>query len=84
MKLTEKIPWLMGRLQRTLFPGLEECCATPLTKQEKHLVKVLEIIEIENNVSRDRQWTGRPPAERKPLLAAMWQKPFFTMCIPET
>ena len=50
MKLTEKIPWLMGRLQRTLSPCLEECCATPLTKQEKHLVKVLEIIEIENHV----------------------------------
>jgi len=77
MKLTEKIPWLMGRLQRTLFPCLEECCATPLTKQEKHLVKVLEIIEIENHVSSDRQWTGRPPAERKAISRSYVAKALF-------
>ena len=29
MKLTEKIPWLMGRRQRTLLPCLEQCCAAP-------------------------------------------------------
>ena len=52
MKLKEKIPWLMGRLQRTLFPCLEECSITPLTEQEKHLVKVLELIEIENIFKR--------------------------------
>ena len=77
MKLTEKIPWLMGRLQRTLFPCLEECCATPLTKQEKHLVKVLEIIEIENHVCRGRQWTGRPPAERKAIARSYVAKALF-------
>ncbi len=52
MKLKEKIPWLMGRLQRTLFPCLEECCINPLTEQEKHLVKVLELVEIENIFKR--------------------------------
>ncbi len=77
MKLTEKIPWLMGRLQRTLFPCLEQCCATPLTKQEKHLLKVLEIIEIENHVSRVRQWTGRPPAERKAIARSYVAKALF-------
>jgi len=54
MKLKEKIPWLMGRLQRTLFPCLEECCVTPLTEQEKHLVKVLEIIGIEKHIQKNR------------------------------
>ena len=38
MKLKEKISWLMGRLQRQLFPFLEECCLSLLTELEKHLV----------------------------------------------
>ena len=77
MKLTEKIPWLMGRLQRTLFPCLEQCCTTPLTKQEQHLVKVLEIIEIESHVPKNRQWTGRPPAERKAIARSYVAKALF-------
>jgi hypothetical protein len=31
MKLTEKISWLMGRVQRSLFPHLNEGLPTPLT-----------------------------------------------------
>ncbi|NNF46101.1 MAG: transposase, partial [Desulfofustis sp.] len=77
MKLKEKIPWLMGRLQRTLFPSLDACCAAPLTTQEKHLVKVLEIIEVENHVSKSRQWTGRPPAERKAIARSYVAKALF-------
>ena len=60
MKLRDKIPWLMGRLQRSLFPCLEECCLSPLTLQDKHLVKMLEIIEIESHIPKSRQWTRRP------------------------
>jgi len=37
MKLTNKISWLMGRVQRSLFPHLNECLPTPLTEQEKRL-----------------------------------------------
>jgi len=77
MKLTQNIPWLMGRLQRTLFPCLEQCCTTPLTKQEMHLVKVLEIIEIENHVTKNRQWTGRPPAKRKAITRSYVVKALF-------
>ena len=65
MKLTEKVSWLMGRLQRSLFPSLEQCCVSPLSQQEKHLVKILEIMEIERHIPRIRQWTGRPAAERR-------------------
>lgn len=64
MKLKRKISWLMGRLQQSLFPVLEECCFTPLTEQEKYLVKILELIKIENHVEKHRYFTGRPPAER--------------------
>jgi hypothetical protein len=67
MKLKEKISWMMGRLQRSLFPCLEECCISPLTEQEKQLVKTLEVIEIERHIHNSRVWTGRPPAERKAI-----------------
>jgi len=67
MKLKDKISWIMGRLQRSLFPILEEYCASPLTEQEKHLIKVLEIIEIEKHIPCSRQWTGRPAAERRTI-----------------
>ena len=67
MKLKDKISWIVGRLQRSLFPILEEYCVSPLTKQEKHLIKVLEIIEIEKHIPCSRQWMGRPAAERRAI-----------------
>jgi hypothetical protein len=67
MKLKEKISWLMGRLQRQLFPCLEECCVSPLTEREKHLVRILELIKVESHTAFSRQWMGRPPAERKAI-----------------
>jgi hypothetical protein len=50
MKLKEKVSWLMGTVQRTLFPHLDECLAAPLTAQEKRLVKILELVHIEGHV----------------------------------
>jgi hypothetical protein len=67
MKLKEKISWLMGRVQRQLFPYLDECCISPLTEQEKYLVKILEIIKIENHIVSNKHWMGRPPVERKAI-----------------
>ena len=40
MKLKEKVSWLMGTVQRTLFPHLDECLTAPLTAQEKRLVTI--------------------------------------------
>ena len=44
MKLTDKISWLMGRVQKSLFPHLNECFDTLLTEQEQRLVSILEIV----------------------------------------
>ena len=77
MKLKEKIPWLMGRLQRTLFLCLEECCINPLTEQEKHLVKVLELIEIEKHIQKNKQYTGRPAVERRAIARCYVAKALF-------
>ena len=35
MKLNNKISWLMGRVQKSLFPYQDECFDTLLTEQEK-------------------------------------------------
>lgn len=77
MKLKKKISWLMGRMQRQLFPCVEECCATPLTEQEKHLVAILEIIKIESHIGINRRCMGRPPAERRAIARCFVAKAVF-------
>ena len=47
MKLVDTISWLMGRVQKSLFPHLNQCLPTPLTEQEERLVSILEIIQVE-------------------------------------
>jgi hypothetical protein len=61
MKLKEKVSWLMGTVQQGLFPYLDECLPVPMTEPEKHLVKILELVQIEKYVpvSASRQWLGR-------------------------
>lgn len=77
MKLKQKISWSMGRMQRQLFPCLEECCVFPLTEQEKRLVKILELVKVENHIHSNRQWMGRPPAERKAIARCFVAKAVF-------
>ena len=76
MKLKEKVSWLMGTVQRTLFPHLEDCLDSPLTAQEKRLVKILELVQIEKYVSRSasRQWRGRPIKEREAIARSFVAK----------
>lgn len=76
MKLKERISWLMETVQQSLFPHLDECLATPLTEREKHLVKILELIQIEKfvPVSASRQWMGRPIKERAAIARAFIAK----------
>ena len=76
MKLKEKVSWLMGTVQRTLFPHLAECLDAPLTAQEKRLVKILELVHIEQYVpkSASRQWLGRPLKEREAIARAFVAK----------
>jgi hypothetical protein len=80
MKLTEKISWLMGRVQRSLFPHLNECLPTPLTAQEKRLVSILEIVEVERHVPRTTtryQYPGRKLSDRQALARAFVAKTVY-------
>src|SRR5260370_31767124 len=69
MKLKERISWLMGSVQRSLFSHLDECLDAPLTDQEKHLVSILEIVQVEKYVPQSafNQWLGRKLEEREAL-----------------
>ncbi len=46
MKLTNKISWLMGRVQKSLRPQLDECFDSPPTEHEKRPVSILEIVML--------------------------------------
>src|SRR6266567_2776223 len=76
MKLKEKISWLMGSVQRSLFPHLAECLDVPLTDQEKHLVSILEIVQVEKYVPKSafNQWLGRKLEEREALARSFVAK----------
>ena len=75
-----KISWLMGRVQRSLFPHLNECLKTPLTEQEQRLVAILEIAQVERHVPKSAArhcWAGRKPLEREALARAFVAKAFY-------
>jgi hypothetical protein len=82
MKLKDKISWLMGRVQKSLFPHLNQCLQSPLTEQEKRLVSLLELIEIERYVPktiRNFRYPGRSPLDRQALARAFVAKAFYRL-----
>lgn len=79
MKLKDKISWLMGSVQRSLFPHLDECLETPLTEQEKRLSTILEIVQVEKYVPKraSTQWLGRKNLEREALARSFVAKDVY-------
>jgi len=77
MKLGERVSWLMGTLQRYLFPRLEECGERPLTEKEQQLASILEVLQIEKFVGRPVQRFGRKPWERPALARAFVAKTVY-------
>ncbi|MBU1565319.1 MAG: transposase [Proteobacteria bacterium] len=80
MKLRDKISWLMGRVQRSLFPHLNQCLTTPLTEQEERLVSILEILQVERYVSKTNtrfRYPGRKLLDRQALARAFVAKAFY-------
>ncbi len=76
MKLRETISWLMGTLQRGLFPYFEECAERPLTAKQKRLIQILEIVQVEKFVPKTaaKQWMGRKIRERGAIARAFVAK----------
>jgi len=79
MKLRETISWLMGTLQRGLFPYVEECSETPLTAKQKQLVQIREIVQVEKSVPKTatKQWMGRKIREREAIARAFVAKTVY-------
>lgn len=80
MKLIDTISWLMGRVQKSLFPHLNQCLPTPLTEQEERLVSILEIVQVERYVLRNVanfRYPGRKPLDRQALGRAFVAKAYY-------
>ena len=76
MKLKETVSWIIGTLQRHLFPRLEECWERSLTDKEQQLVSILELIQIEKFVGQPRpKRCGRKLRGRRALARAFVVKP---------
>ena len=68
--------WL--RIQKSLFPWLEEQLGEPTEKEEK-LVTMLELIRIERFPAFSRSLYGRPPKERAEIARAFVAKAVYNM-----
>ncbi|MFH0785161.1 MAG: transposase [Pseudomonadota bacterium] len=82
MKLRDKISWLMGRVQRSLFPHLNQCLPTALTAQEERLISILEIVQIERYVPKyitNFHYPGRKPLDRQALARAFVVKAYYRL-----
>lgn len=79
MKIGIAISWLIGSLQRCLFPKFEDCWKTPLTDKEKQLISILELVKIEAYVLRkaSNQWMGRKLKERESLARSFVGKAVY-------
>ena len=79
MKLGQAVSWLMGTLQRSLFPNLEECWQRPLTEREQRLVSILEIVQVEKHIpkSASSQWLGRKLSEREAIARSFVSKAVY-------
>jgi hypothetical protein len=79
MKLGQGISWLLGNLQRSLFPHLEECWNIALTEKEQQFVSILELVRIEKYVpwSAINQWMGRKLSERESIARSFVAKAVY-------
>lgn len=73
----ERISYLLGSVQRSLFPALREEVGD-LTEKERQLVVMLEVLDIERHFIK-RHWLGRKPKERKNIARAFVAKAFYNM-----
>jgi len=79
MKLGQAVSRLMGNLQRSLFPRLEECWQGPLSEKDQRLVSILEIVQVDKHIpkSASRQWLGRKLSEREAIARSFVAKAVY-------
>jgi hypothetical protein len=78
MALAEKLSQYWFRIQKSLFPWLEEELGE-LTEKERKLVAILELIRIEKFTVCSRSLYGRPPKERAAIARSFIAKAVYNM-----
>ena len=79
-RVIDKISWLKSRIQRSLFPYVEECFNDPVTAKQKRLITVLEIVEVERYIrSGKHQWMGRKLSDRRAIARALVAKTVYNL-----
>ena len=78
MPLSEKLSQYWFRIQKSLFPWLEEELGE-LTEKERKLVATLELIRIERFTGCSRSLYGRPPKERAAIARSFVAKSLYNM-----
>jgi len=79
MKLHKGLSRSWGRIQRSLFPWLEEEL-DPLTKTQQKFVMILEVIRIEEHLNEYHSFCrGRPPESRRSIARAFIAKMVYNM-----
>ena len=78
MALTQTLSNLWTRFQGELFPGLAEEVG-PLLEKHKHLVQVLDLVEVERFVDTYWRGPGRPQQSRRALARAFIAKAIWNL-----
>jgi hypothetical protein len=68
--------WLT--VQGTLFPWLEQELGE-LSKKQKQLISILELIGIESFIEKSSGYPGRPPDDRRAIARSFVAKAFYNM-----
>tara|TARA_B100001123_G_C15176759_1_gene973644 strand:+ start:133 stop:1260 length:1128 start_codon:yes stop_codon:yes gene_type:complete len=74
----DTLSYYWSNIQGTLFPELEEELGI-MTKKQKQLVAILELVRIEEFIPRHLGYVGRPPKTRAALARAFVVKAVFNI-----
>lgn len=78
MALVEKLSGYWLKIQKSLFPRLEEELGE-ITEKEQKLVTILEVVKIEKFTVWMRSLYGRPPKERAAIARSFVAKAVYNM-----
>ena len=81
-KIRDMLLRIVGVVQGSLFPAVEEHLGSELTEQEQKLVEVLAWVEIEKHIPDRWGMPGRPACDRVKVAKAFVAKAVYK--IPET
>lgn len=66
-----------GHLQGLLFRGVQAGLEEPLTEKQRQVVRVLEVVRVEEHVREVWRWCGRPRASRRGMARAFVAKAVY-------